>query len=217
MRNLLAGVVAAVWLLASIVLWAGLLQVVPPPSASHAIGLPLAQAVLLAYHLSDVLQTLVGAFLSLALGGLLSGLWLLIEGLARRVRLAVWLGGAVLVIELGLALFTILRVRLLLPIRPDAAGLLAGSSIAGLLAGEMIPAALLLALAVGAVVVGRGESRRRAAPVANATPRHDAGPAEATPATGEAAVSVAQREAAGPDTGTAEPSGSPAGAATPQH
>ncbi|MDA8346155.1 MAG: hypothetical protein M0Z66_11800 [Thermaerobacter sp.] len=153
MRKLLGGVIAAVWLIASVVLWAGGLQLVPPPSASHAIGLSVSQAVLLAYHLSGVLETLVGAYLSLALGGLFAGLWLLVEGLLRRVRLAVSLGGAVAVLELALALFSFLRVELLLPTGPNAAGLLNASSIAGQLAAEIIPAALLLAISLGAILV----------------------------------------------------------------
>lgn len=151
MRKVLAGVVAAVWLVASVVLWAGGFQLVPTASASGAIGLSVPQAVLLAYHLSDVLQTLVGAYLSLALAGLLSAIWLLIEGLVRRVRLASSLGGIVVVIEFALLLFTYLRVQLLLPIGPNAGGLLNASSIAGQLAAEMIPAALLLAVTLGAM------------------------------------------------------------------
>ena len=161
MRNLLGGLVAAVWLVASVLLWAGVVQVVPPPAASHAFGLALAQAVLLAYHLSAVLQTLVGAYLSLALGGVLSGIWLLTEGIARHIRLAAAMGGAVIVVELALGLFALLRIRLTLPMGPNAQGLLAGASIAGQLAAELIPVALLLVLALGAiVVVGRRESRR---------------------------------------------------------
>ena len=163
MRNLLGGLVAALWLLVSVLLWAGVVQIVPPPAASHAFGLTLAQAVLLAYHLSGVLQTLAGAYLSLALGGALSGIWLLTEGLFRRMRLAGAMGGAVIVVELALALFAWLRIRLALPMGPNAAGLLAGASIAGQLAAEMIPAALLLVLALGAiVVVGRRGPRRQA-------------------------------------------------------
>ncbi len=151
MRKLLGVVVAAVWLLASIILWAGALRLVPPPSASHAIGLDVSHAVLLAYHLSGVLGTLASAYLSLAIAGLLSGLWLLAEGLIRRTRLAAWLGGAIAIIELALFLFTDLRVRFLLPVGPNAQGLLNASSIAGQLAAEMIPAALLLAVSLGAI------------------------------------------------------------------
>ncbi len=165
MRNMLGGLVAAVWLLASVLLWAGVVQVVPPPSASHAIGLSLSQSVLLAYHLSGVLQALTGAYLSLAFAGLLSSVWLLSEGLVRRIRLAAALGGAVVAIEIALGLFTLLRIRLSLPMRPNAAGLLAGASIAGQMAVEMIPAALLLVLVLGAILIaGRRASKQAGAP-----------------------------------------------------
>jgi hypothetical protein len=163
MRNTLGGLVAAVWLLASILLWAGVVQVVPPPSASHAIGLTLSQSVLLAYHLSGVLEALTGAYLSLAIAGLLGSLWLLIEGLLRRLRLAAALGGAGAVIEVALGLFALLRIRLSLPMRPNASGLLTGASIAGQMATLMIPAALLLVLVLGAIIiVGRRAPARGA-------------------------------------------------------
>lgn len=189
MRNILGGVIAVIWLLGSVLLWAGLLQVVPPPSASHAIGLTLSQAVLLAYHLSGVLQTLVGAYLSLALGGLLSGIWLLVEGLVRRVRLASAMGGAAIVIELALALFTLLRIRLVLPMGPNATRLLTGSSIAGQLAAEMIPAALLLVLALGAtVVVGQRQLQRRAASAGGPRAHTSPSAAPSSPGTPEGAA-----------------------------
>ncbi len=176
MRNTLGGLVAAVWLLASILLWAGVVQVVPPPSASHAIGLTLSQSVLLAYHLSGVLEALTGAYLSLAIAGLLGSLWLLIEGLLRRVRLAAALGGAGAVIEVALGLFALLRIRLSLPMRPNASGLLTGASIAGQMATLMIPAALLLVLVLGAIIIvgrrapTRGAQREHSGPRAHAVP-----------------------------------------------
>ncbi len=153
MRNAVGGMVAAIWLVASILLWAGVVQVVPPPSASHAIGLSLSQSVLLAYHLSDVLGVLTGAYLRSELAGFLAGAWLLVEGLARRMRLASALGGAAVILEIALGLFTLLRIRLSLPLGPNASGLLTGASIAGQLAMEMIPAALLVVLALGAIVI----------------------------------------------------------------
>ncbi len=194
MRNTLGGLVAAVWLLASILLWAGVVQVVPPPSASHAIGLTLSQSVLLAYHLSRVLEALTGAYLSLGIAGLLGSLWLLIEGLLRRVRLAAALGGAGAVIEVALGLFALLRIRLSLPMRPNASGLLSGASIAGQMATLMIPAALLLVLVLGAIIIVGRRAPTRGAQREHSGRRAHADPAVPAVETGAMPSAAATRE-----------------------
>lgn len=181
MRKALGGALGLIWLVASIALWAGQLHLVPAPSASSAIGLSVGQAVLLSYHLTGVLETLAGAFSSLLLGGLFAGVFLLLDGLWRKARLAAALGGAIAVLELAMGLFTWLRAALLLPAGATAAGLLNAASIAGELAAEVIPAALLLALALGAILV--------AAPRARDVPlrpsQEVAGPPQRAQATGE--------------------------------
>lgn len=162
MRKVLGGLIAAIWLILSVVLWAGGLRLVPAPAASGAVGLSVSQAVLLAYHLSDVLGTLFGAYLSLQLGGLLAGLWLLVEGRIRRIPFGFAVGVGVVVAEAALGLFTWIRASFLLPAGASAQGLLNASSIAGQLAAEMIPAALLLAAALGAILVSTSQPGSRA-------------------------------------------------------
>lgn len=165
MRKVIGGALAALWLVASVAIWSGQVQFIPSLSARHAIGLSAAQAVLLSYHLASVLQTLAGAFVSLAFGGLLAGAWLLVDGLSRRVRLTAAVGGAIAVLELTLGVLGLLRAALVPRSGATAAGLLGAASVAGQLAAEVIPAALLLALGLGAILIaGPRPQKGEAAP-----------------------------------------------------
>lgn len=186
MRKATGIVLILLWLLSSGALWATQLGHTLMPPGTGAVALNVSQAVLLAYRLSTLLSTLLAAYVSVALAGLLSGLWLLGDGLMHRARLLTGFGATVVALEAALGLFAWLRLALLLGAHSPTGPITNVTVASGELASLLIPCVLLLGLSLGAILLSAPFSRPLAQelvgsaslgkPRVVAPPGHDAAP-----------------------------------------
>lgn len=160
MRKATGIVLILLWLLASVALWAGELSHTLALPGTGAVALNVSQAQLLAFRLSTLLRTLLSAYVSVALAGLCSGVWLLGDGVIRRGRLTSGFGAGVLALEAALGLFTWLRLSILLNAPGPAGPITDVTQASAALASVLIPSVFLLALALGAILLSAPIGRR---------------------------------------------------------
>lgn len=160
MRKATGIVLILLWLMASVALSAGELGHTLALPGTGAVALNVSQAQLLAFRLSTLLRTLLSAYISVALAGVCSGVWLLGDGIIRRGRLTTAFGAAILALEAAVGLFTWLRLSILLSARGPAGPITDVTQASAALASVLIPGVFLLALALGAILLSAPIGRR---------------------------------------------------------